>query len=91
MLSRRTEKFKKFEVKSEKAVLMQDSYNKCLNILFHGIEEDKDDAWETNENILKKINDFLTTVLKIDLRDINVVDIHRLPQPPLIMKSKKIN
>ena len=55
MLSRRTEKFKKFEVKSEKAVLMQDSCNKCLNILFHGIEEDKDDAWETNENILKKL------------------------------------
>ena len=70
---------------------MQDSYNKRLNILIHGIEKDKDVAGKTHEHTFKKFDEFLTTALKIDLRDINVVDLHRLPQTPLIMKNKNVN
>ena len=46
MLSKRIEKLEKFEIKSENAARMQESYNKRLNVLIHGVEEDKDVAWE---------------------------------------------
>ena len=42
------------------------------------------------ENTSKKIDEFLTTALKIDLRDMNAVDIHRLPQIPSIIKTEKV-
>ena len=54
LLSKRIEKFEKFEAESEKAARMQESYNKCLNVVIHGVEEDKDIAWETHEKTLKK-------------------------------------
>ena len=40
MLSKRIEKLEKFEAELDKAVRMQDSYNKRLNVLIHGVEED---------------------------------------------------
>ena len=44
MLSKRIEKLAKFEVESEKAARMQESHDKRLNVLIHGVEEDKDVA-----------------------------------------------
>ena len=41
---------------------MQESYNKRLNILVHGVEEDSDSTWETHETTFKKFDEFLTEV-----------------------------
>ena len=52
-----TEKIKQLEnykADSEKAALMQESCNKRLNILIHGIEEDDDCVWESHKKTLKK-------------------------------------
>ena len=91
VMSKRIEKLEKLQLDAQKEALMQESYNKRLNILIHGVEEDRNCAWETHENTLKKFDDFLTTALKIDSDDINVVDIHRLPQTPLRIRGKKVN
>ena len=69
---------------------MQESYNKRQNILFHGVEEDQTCAWETHEKTLEKLEYFLTSALKVDSGDINVVDSHRLPQTPLRIQDKNV-
>ena len=91
MLSKRIEKLEKFKSESEKAARMQERYNKRLNKLIQGVEENKDIAWKTYEKTLKKFNHFLTTALKIGSNKIKVVDVHRLPQICLMKKGKKVN
>jgi len=46
--------------------LMQESYNKRLNILIHGIEEDENQVWEKRETTNEKFENFLTDGLNID-------------------------
>ena len=63
---------------------MQESYNKRLNILIHGVKEDSDCAWEKKEKTLERFQDVLKNGLKIkDPMDIEYVDIRRLPQYPV--------
>ena len=38
-----------FKVNYEKKLVMQESYDKRLNILIHGVTEDSDCAWEKKE------------------------------------------
>jgi len=68
---------------------MQESYDKRLNILIHGIKEDGDNVWEKREKTIEKFQDFLVQGLKIeDPDDIEFVDIHQLPQHP-VKKDEK--
>ena len=65
----------------EKSAVMQESYDKRLNILIHGIKEDNDSSWEKHDTTVTKFQEFLKKGLKIDdPEDIEFVDIHRLPQ-----------
>ena len=68
---------------------MQESYNKRLNILVHVVEEYSNSAWKPHETTFKKFDEFLTEGLKLDSDNINVVDIHRLPQTSLKRNVKK--
>ena len=38
--------FEKFVLDFQKTAIMLESYNKRLNVLIHGIEEDESNAWE---------------------------------------------
>ena len=46
--------FEIFKLNYENAKVMQESYNKRLNILVHGVKEDRDNAWETRGRTIQK-------------------------------------
>ena len=63
---------------------MQESYDKRINILNYGIKEDDDNVWEKRERTREKFQDFPVNGLKInDPEDVELVDLHRLPQHPV--------
>jgi len=70
---------------------MQESYNKRLNILIHGIEEDENQVREKRETTIEKFEKFRTDGLNIDPDNIEVADIHRLPQYPITKNWIKVN
>ena len=90
-LTVRIKELKNYKADTEKAALMQESYNKRLNILIHGIEEDEDSVWESHQKTLEKFDEFLKNALEMDPNDIEVADIHRLPQTPQHHKVGKGN
>jgi len=59
---------------------MQECYNKRLNLLVHGIE---DNPWETREQTKDKLNQFFIDGLKLNPQSFSFVDLHRLPQRPV--------
>ena len=71
--------------------LMPESCNKRLNMLIHGIKEDDNKAWETRDETKAKFNNFVKEGLNIeDPNDIELVDIHRLPQHPVSKFGRRI-
>ena len=50
--------FEEFQSNYEKALLMKESYDKRLNILIHGIQEDNNNVWEKREKLLKNFRIF---------------------------------
>ena len=71
-----------------KQYLMIDLYNKRLNILIYGFEDNK--AWETKEQSKAIIDDFSLDVLQIDPAEIHLVDVHRLPRHPISFRGKLV-
>ena len=61
----------------EAQIIEKKSYDKRLNILIHGIDEEGD---EQNLQIRQKFEDLLNYTLEIDSKSIPIVDLHRLPQ-----------
>ena len=57
-LKEKIKSFKELQLNCEKALLMQEYYDKKLNILIHGIEENNNDVWEKREKTNKKFQDF---------------------------------
>ena len=73
--------FENFKSNHEKTILMKESYDKRINVLIHGVQEDPDNAWENRETTIEKFQTFLKNGLKIpDQVKIKISDIHRLPQ-----------
>ena len=63
-----------------------------MNILIHGIKEDDNKAWETRDETKAKFNNFVKEGLNIeDPNDIELVDIHRLPQHPVAKFGRRIH
>ena len=83
--------FEEFQLNYEKAVLMKESYDKRLNILIHGILEDNNNVWEKREKTIKKFQDFLKNGLKINLTEIKLSDIHRIPQQPITKNGRPVH
>ena len=70
--------------------IIQESYDKRLNLLIHGLEES--DAWETLEKTNKLIHNFIKAGLLIDdPLTISLVDYHRLPQQPTFRNNHKVH
>ena len=91
ILDEKMNKFEKFMLEYEKTAIMQESYNKRLNVLIHGIKEDEGNAWEKREATVQKFKSFLNDGLNINPDDIELVDIHRLPQYPLKKNGKTMH
>ena len=73
-----------FKSNYEKAQITQESHDKMLNILIHGIKENSDSPWEKHQESWDKYHDFLKNGLHMEDPDaVEVVDIHRLPQHPV--------
>ena len=49
---------RKFKAETEKDLLAKELYDKKLNILIHGIDENIETAWETTTQTEKKIREF---------------------------------
>ena len=45
--------------------IMQESYDKPFNILFHGLEENSNSLWETRDETLKILQNFMKKGLNI--------------------------
>ena len=70
---------------------MQESYDKRLNLLIHGIEK-SDSSWKTLEKTKKLIHDFIKDGFLIDdPLTISLVDCHRLPQQPIFKNNHKVH
>ena len=83
--------FEEYQLNYEKAVLMKESYDKRLNILIHGIQEDNNNVWKKREKTIKKFQDFLKNGLKINPNEIKLSDIHRLPQQPITKNARPVH
>ena len=70
---------------------MKESYDKRLNILIHGIQKDNNNVWEKREKTIEKFQDFLKNGLKINPNEINLSDIHRLPQQPITKNGRPVH
>ena len=82
---------RKFKAQTEQDLLAKELYDKRLNILIHGMDENIDTAWETRTETEKKIREFLNQVLKIpSSHAIAVCDAHWLPQHVVTKQGKKI-
>ena len=69
---------------------MKKSYDKRLNILMHGIQEDNNNVWEKREKTIKKFQDFLMSGLKINPNETKLSDIHRLFQQPITKNGRTV-
>ena len=76
---------------TEQELLANEIYSKRFNILVHGIEENKENAWETKCESEDKFRSFLTNALKIpNSHEIVVADVHRLPQHSVSKHGRRI-
>ena len=78
-LSQKIILFEEFQSNCEKALLMKESYDKRLNILIHGIQEDNNNVWEKRVKTIEKFQDFLKNGLKINPNEIKLSDILQQP------------
>ena len=61
-------------------------------MLVRGIDEDKNNAWETRSPTETTLNNFLFEGLKIEnVDDLQILDLHRLRQYPLYHNNAKVN
>ena len=89
-LAERVQKLEAFKHDLKKEELMRESYSKRLNLLIHGLEEKKESVWETRIETQEIFNRFLFDGLKLEPNSISLVDIHRLPQHPIMRQEKKV-
>ena len=86
------EKLQEYVMIQRKETLAQEAYTKRMNILIHGIEEQKGSVWENQEITLNLFDQFLRDGLKLDNPlTIKPLDLHRLPQHPVFRNGEKIN
>ena len=80
-----------YKLAQERNAVMQESYEKRFNILIHGLEEKCDSAWETPDETLQIVHNFMNEGLKIEQpTDVAIVDCHRLPQHPIYRNRTKV-
>ena len=76
-------------VEDARKALRQESYNKRLDLLVHGVKELPNTVWENKLQTQMKLYEVFKGGLDIDLNSIKLVDIHRLPQRPIYDNQHK--
>ena len=66
----------------------KECYDKRMNLLIHDLNEKSD--WETKGETKVVFEDFLKAGLDIDPSSVSLIDIHRLPQRPVVKNGKRI-
>ena len=92
MITQLTNQLQGYKQTTERENLSREAYSKRFNLLVHGLEEDQTNPWENRtvtENLLKKF--FIQGLKMENPEQINIVDLHRLPQYPLFKNNKRIN
>lgn len=74
----------------EKEAVERESYSKRMNLLVHGLEEKEGNVWENKRETQEIFNNFVKQGLKMDPNSIPLVDIHRLPQHPVVRHGLKV-
>ena len=71
--------------------VMQESYDKGLNILIHNLNENPTHPWEKVEETRKIVENFISDRVQIaNPSTISFVDLHRLPQRPICRNREKV-
>ena len=70
--------------------IVKEAYNKRLNLLVHGVSESVDNIWESREVTLQLFIQLMTQGLKLNMKQINIIDIHRLPQRPIFNRGTRV-
>jgi len=63
---------------------MKERYSKRMNILIHGVEEETDSSWKAHDQTRAKFENFHFEEVKIDLAQVDIADVHRLPTKPCV-------
>ena len=71
--------------KSDESV--KKAYNKRLNLLVYGVPESVVNIWESRDVTLQPFFQLMTQGLKLNMKQINTSDIHRLPQRPILNRG----
>ena len=70
---------------------MQESYDKRLNILIHGLDENPTHPWEKVDETRKIVENFMSDGFQIaNPSTISFVDLHRLPHTPICRNREKV-
>ena len=78
------------KLQSKREQISKEAYSKQLNLLVHGLVEDESVAWEKRETEAI-LNKFLTEGLQLNLEQVKLTDLHRLPQHSIYKDKVKIN
>jgi len=70
---------------------MNEAYNKQLNILIHGLEENCKSARKSRDETINIIHDFMKDGLNLDFTKFAFVDYHRFPQCPVFNDEERVN
>lgn len=90
-VTRINQNLKNFQFETEQDLLAKEVYDKRFNILVHGIDENKENVWETRWDSETKFRNFLKIGLKIpNTHEVAIVDVHRLPQHSISKHGKRI-
>ena len=72
--------------------LSREEYNGRFNLLVHGIDGDENNSWETRCTTETKLKKILIDGLNIEnVDDLQILDLHSLPQHPLYCNNAKVN
>ena len=64
--------------------------SKRLNLLVHGMPESVDNIWESRDVTLQLFIQLMTQGLKLNMKQINIIDMHRLPQKPIFSCGTRV-
>ena len=70
--------------------IVKEAYNKRLNLLVHGVPESVHNIWELREVTLQLFIQLITQGLKLNTKQINIIDIYRLPQRPIFNRGTRV-
>ena len=87
-----TNQLQGYKQATERENLSREAYTKRLNLLVYRLEEGQTDPWENRATIKKTTKRIFQPRIETGTPgQVNVVDLHRLPQYPLLKNKERLN